>query len=262
MFWLQYGMEPYGPLERTDLAPINLNELLGRWPRTVPERIDRTLCNLARLSRRAGDDIGVDYKKDTSLAFAETSGELDFMFQALVGYGFLKNGMVTGAGRSAALTPEGWARFEKLTRGVSAPENLVFVAMWFGGEHDDKEKMNAAFNQAMKPAIEKAGYRAVRVDLVEHKDWIMDQVLGDIRLAPFVVADFTGNRNGVYFEAGFARGLGIPVIHTCRADHFDKAHFDTKQLNHVFWNTPEELHEKLYHRIVGSIGPGPYERTG
>jgi nucleoside 2-deoxyribosyltransferase len=88
----------------------------------------------------------------------------------------------------------------------------------------------------------------------------MDRVLGGIRLAPFVIADFTGHRNGVYLEAGFARGLGIPVIHTCLEDQLDEAHFDTKQLNHVLWSTPEELCLKLYHRIMSTIGQGPNPR--
>jgi hypothetical protein len=88
----------------------------------------------------------------------------------------------------------------------------------------------------------------------------MDKVFGDIRRAPFLVADFTEHRNGVYLEAGFARGLGIPVIHTCRKDHLDKTHFDTAQFNHVVWSTAEELKTKLFHRIIASIGEGPHPR--
>ena len=33
-----------------------------------------------------------------------------------------------------------------------------------------------------------------------------------------MVCDLTGYRGGVYFEAGFASGLGLPVIYTCRKD--------------------------------------------
>ena len=36
------------------------------------------------------------------------------------------------------------------------------------------------------------------------------------------------------------------------------AHFDTAQLNHVLWDTPKDLQTKLYHRILGTIGQGPY----
>ena len=259
-FWLQYVMAPYGPLNRTDLAPIDLNELLARWPRTVPERIDRTLCNLARLSPIGGHELSIE-NADTALAFASSSGEVQYTIEALRDLGFLKSYAQSTKGFGVFVTPEGWAHFEKLTKGSSAPENPVFVAMRFGGT-EEKSNMDAAFQQAIQPAIEQAGYRATRVDLSEHNDWIMDKVLGDIRTAPFVVADFTGNRNGVYFEAGFARGLGIRVIHTCREEHLDQAHFDTKQLNHVVWQTPADLRKKLFHRIVGSIGQGPHTPPG
>ena len=37
----------------------------------------------------------------------------------------------------------------------------------------------------------------------------------------------------VYFEVGFTKGLGIPVIWTCREDDFDDLLFDTKQYNHI-----------------------------
>ena len=70
-----------------------------------------------------------------------------------------------------------------------------------------------------------------------------------IRAAPFVVADFTGNRNGVYFEAGYARAIGNTVIHTCRTKHFAKAHFDIKQINTLTWDEPEDLFKKLVKRL-------------
>jgi hypothetical protein len=255
-------MDPYGPLDwGGQLAPIDLNELLRRWPRTVSERIDRTLCNLARLSPNAGHRVQID-DSDTSLAFSETAEEADYVRRSLIDQKLLDHHQRNAIASSLSvwLTPTGWARFEELTRGGSSPHNPVFVAMWFG-EPDQSKAMNDLYSRAIQPAIEQAGYRATRSDLSEHNDWIMDKVLGDIRLSPFVVADFTEHRNGVYMEAGFARGLGIRVIHTCRKDHIGKAHFDTAQLNHVVWESEEELRNKLYHRIVGTIGRGPHPQS-
>jgi len=259
-FWLQYGSGPYGPFEWQDaLAPIGVDELLARWPRTVPERIERTLCNLARRSPTAGYDVDVP-PDDTAFAFAQTPDEAQYHINALVASGLLNGKFVFRSQPSNfSLTPKGWSRFEELTHGTSAPENPVFVAMWFGGT-EEKSNMDEAYSQAIELAVTEAGYKVTRVDLVEHNDWIMDQVLGDIRLAPFVVADFTGNRGGVYLEAGFARGLGIPVIHTCREKDFKGAHFDIQQINTINWTTPEELRKKLYHRILGTIGQGPHPR--
>lgn len=255
-FWLRDGMDAYGPLERTDLAPIDLSELLTRWPRTVPERIDRTLCNLARLSPTGGHQVEFN-NEDTAIAFAENRHELHFNISNLINYRFLQQVSQHSKGWAVIVTPEGWARFEMLTHGASAPENPVFVAMWYG-DQDTKAKMDELFQNGIEPAIHQAGYDVTRVDLSQHNDWIMDKVLGDIRLAPFVVADFTGHRNGVYFEAAFARGLGIPVIHTCERGDFGKAHFDTVQLNHVLWDTPEDLRTSLHYRIVRTVGKGPH----
>ena len=64
---------------------------------------------------------------------------------------------------------------------------------------------------------------------------INDKILADISRAQFVVADFTHHPNGVYFEAGFALGLGKLVIWRCRLDEFrpDRVHFDTQPYNHI-----------------------------
>jgi hypothetical protein len=50
-------------------------------------------------------------------------------------------------------------------------------------------------------------------------------MISQIRRSKFLIADFTGHRGGVYFEAGYAMGLGLPVFWTCRRDDLDKLHF-------------------------------------
>jgi nucleoside 2-deoxyribosyltransferase len=90
---------------------------------------------------------------------------------------------------------------------------------------------------------------------VATNEGITDRILSEIRLAQFVVADFTGQRRGVYFEAGFARGLGRDVIWTCRRSALSKVHFDTKHLGHVVWDTAEDLRTKLTESIRANIIP-------
>ena len=45
--WVQFKKDQSGRLRSVNLATIHVDELLARWPRTVPERIDRTLRNSA-----------------------------------------------------------------------------------------------------------------------------------------------------------------------------------------------------------------------
>ncbi len=83
--------------------------------------------------------------------------------------------------------------------------------MWF-----DKG-MDSAWEDGFKKALVDTGYKnPLRIDLSEHNEKICDRILAEIRKSSLVVADFTGQRSGVFFEAGFALGLGIPVIWCCK----------------------------------------------
>jgi len=261
--WLQLFRRPYWPVQADEpLVQLHIDEFLARWPKGVGETLDRILCNLGRSPSSPGMPYRLgprDFSADNCLPalFAQMAHEAKYYLQALAEQGLILD---YPAQQEVLLTPAGWARIEELQRGRSSPQKPAFVAMWFGDNEraETTAFMADVYEQHLKPAIEKAGYRAERADLMPHNDFVMDKVLGMIRVAPFVVADFTGNRNGVYFEAGFARGREIHVIHSCRRSHFEQAHFDIKQINTIVWDTPEQLAEALYHRIVGTLGPGPF----
>ena len=71
------------------------------------------------------------------------------------------------------------------------------------------------------------------------------------------MADVTEQRRGVYFEAGYAIGIGLPVKWCIRKDDLTIVHFDTRQYNHVVWESIQELKEKLYDIICAVIGSKP-----
>jgi nucleoside 2-deoxyribosyltransferase len=112
---------------------------------------------------------------------------------------------------------------------------------------------------AIEKAIQISGYEALRIDRKEHNNKIDDEIVAGIRRSKFLVADFTGHRGGVYFEAGFASGLGIPVIWLCREDALKDLHFDTRQYNHISWTEDKltELTNALQKRIEAILGRGP-----
>ncbi len=123
--------------------------------------------------------------------------------------------------------------------------------MWF-----DKS-MQSAFGDGIRPAIEDAGYTPLRIDQKEHANKIDDEIIAEIRKSKFLVADLTGNRGGVYYEAGFAYGLGLTVIYCCREDALKDVHFDIRQFNTIVWREPSELRTALKTRIEAILGHGP-----
>ncbi len=232
---------------------ISVDELLHTWPTTLSERVDRGLCNLINHSMGAGYTIEYDPEKWDLLA--DDTNVSGFVLQMMRERDWVE---VTEDGeyrKTLLIRPNGWARFEELARSTR-PENPVFVAMWFGGK-DKRDTMSHLYERSIEPAIEAAGFRAKRSDTDEHNEPIMDRIIEDIRKCPFLVAELSDDNNGVYYEAGFARGLGKEVIHCSRENH--RPHFDVSGINLVKWKDDEHLQRRLRDRILGVMGSGPFE---
>jgi hypothetical protein len=151
------------------------------------------------------------------------------------------------------------SNIKMLAKGLLAAEALNaqgsnssqgFVAMSF----DDS--LREAWVSGFDPAIRSAGYQPMRIDAKEYVGGITDEIMAEIRRSRFVVADYTGQKNGVYFEAGFALRLGLIVIPTCQADEVASLHFDIRHLNTLTWNDPAELSNLLANRIRAVLGAG------
>lgn len=136
----------------------------------------------------------------------------------------------------------------------------AFVAMWL----DDS--MKPMYEEAIEPAIREAGYRPMLISQKEHINKIEDEIIAEIKRSRFVVADFTHNtrqgvRGSVYYEAGFAHGLGLPVIFATRQNQVKKLHFDTNHYPHITWTSYEDLRNQLTTRILAVIGEGPLRQV-
>ena len=156
------------------------------------------------------------------------------------------DGLLSRSGDAFQLTMKGWEAVSPLSRG--GIPGVGFVAMSFD------PSLDAAYDNGIRAAIkDDCGLEPYRVDRTHHNEKIDDHILASIRRAQFVVADFTLQRPGVYFEAGFGLALGRIVIWTCREDDLGNLHFDTRQYNHIKWNTPADLRAKLADRIRATV---------
>ncbi|HEU0077393.1 MAG TPA: hypothetical protein VFQ76_07070 [Longimicrobiaceae bacterium] len=216
-------------------------------PRGVTERIDRLLLNLARRSGFGGEYLEGDKELDYPLGYCAGLQELDFFLRHLDAAGLVTGEMFGSPVYGAALTVAGWARVQELER-PNTETRQCFVAMSFAPE------MDGVFERGIAPAVEEAGYRPLVLSRQEHADQVNERIVLELNRSRFVVADFTGQRENVYFEAGYALGQGKPVIWTCRASEEDALHFDTRQYNYIFWDDEAELRERLYTRIKTMLG--------
>ena len=212
---------------RLRLETSNLSQLLETMPRlaTPIDNMDRLVLMLSKRQQRSDKGVKLDVRADYPLAFAHDGEELKHLFQILSQQGLVVFNLHDFEAR-AYLTPKGWERVLELQR-THRDSNQAFVAMSFAKELD------SAWEEGFSPALKSTGFDPYRVDRDQFNDKIDDHIVAEIRRSVLLVADFTGHRGGVYFEAGSAMGLGIPVIWTCRSDELEKAHFDTRQYNHI-----------------------------
>lgn len=225
---------------------------------SIGDRLDRALLKLTERCRFGGERLELSSGTDTPDLHARTVEEFKWMIRTLREQGLL----ATNPSESfmpVEVTSAGWARVEVLRR---THGNTVFVAMWFPPErHAFHEVLTRAYGDAIEPAIVHCKCEPVRIDRKLHVGKICEEVLLDIRRARAVIADFTGQRPNVYFEAGFARSRNIPVVWTCHADDFDgdddgkHVHFDVRQHNFLVWSSPEELGERLPKLLEAVLNP-------
>lgn len=217
---------------------------------------EKLLIFLRALERRTpypGRKVHIVPEFDFPLAWCSATDEFEYIIRALMARALVALDQLTDPKDSFSLeltiTPAGWAFLDEANK-ASVLTNQVFVAMSFAAE------MNSAWKLGIEPAIRGAKFQPYRVDVEPHLDRIDNKIITEIKNSRFVVADVTMQRPGVYFEAGFAVGLGIPVFWCVRQDDLKNVHFDTRQYNHIVWTTEQELAQQLQIFISAIIGRG------
>ncbi len=149
------------------------------------------------------------------------------------------------------LTVDGWTRYGELLSSVVRGKT-VLMAMKFGDE-----ELDAVVETCFRPAVAQAGFQLMSFADTQPAGLIDDQLRVALRTSRFVVADITHRNLGAYWEAGFAEGLGRPVIYTCRKAEWDRgeAHFDTNHLRTIVWEAGslEEAGAKLTAMIRATL---------
>jgi nucleoside 2-deoxyribosyltransferase len=212
----------------------------------VPEKQNALLSDIAARSKHPGATVQLQ-ALDCIVVDAEPGKELTYHLQSLVARDLLQE-----RGRhEMVITAHGWEHIEKLRNPISGNRSDIFVAMSFSDE------LRSAWEAGIRPGVIAAGYQAKRVDSDAHNDKIDDRIIAGIRSSYATIVDVTTQNAGAYFEAGFALGLGRPVVWTVRQDDISRLHFDTRQFNHLVWTDPADLSTKLTTHLLAVFGRGP-----
>jgi len=256
--------EPYPKITPDDCKRLASS---GGAPIDVTEQISNFLLILAKATKFIGARTNREHVEHWARRTFLPSGEHFKEFAGEIASRQLVHQQYTSEDNSVILklTIYGWEEVRKI-KSQKGEGTQAFVAMWFHDAMDD------VFDNGFYPALDSVGYHPYRVDRAAHQNRIDDEIMAQIRKSRVLVCDVTGERGGVYFEAGFALGLGIPVIWCCNSSWSirlqkdqhpfddaepifqlskwtDRRHFDTAHFAHIFWDDIEDLKKKLVLRI-------------
>jgi hypothetical protein len=262
----------------------DLKKIIGQYTPLDPiAKMDNALINIAKASNYVGQIKNILSTIDYPYYHCLNDIELSFVLEFLYNEKLINCQTNTFSESDIYITAKGYQRLREIAK-PGRDSKKCFVAIWFTPEMDE------VYEKAIKPAIEfkengKAlpRFEAVKIDNVEHINDINDEIIAQIRRSRFMICDLTGYRGGIYFEAGFAYGLGLDVIYTCREDWckeeilkdengkevkflYDKnkkeipikkegVHFDLAHRNRIEWSQGklEDFRKKLQDRIQAII---------
>ena len=107
----------------------------------------------------------------------------------------------------------------------------------------NRETLEDIVENVFREAVAQTGFELFVLRDHPKAGLIDDRLRVEIRAARFLIADLTHGNKGAYWEAGYAEGLGKPVIYTWEKKVFEdstsKPHFDANHHQTVLWDSGE-----------------------
>jgi hypothetical protein len=230
-------------MQRPNRPPLLTTDLIQRFIKTplpsVFEQANNLIVWLGSNGKGPGETEWIEPRTHQFVIGSKTGQGFGLVVAHLFDTGYIAGNQSQAIGEPgrahATLSFSGWDHFYKLQAGQTESRN-AFMAMKFGDA-----ALDAIVDDFFRPAVAKTGFVLTRLDDQPKAGLIDDRLRVEIRKARFLIADLTHDNLGAYWEAGFAEGLGKPVIYTCQRAKFDQAktHFDTNHHLTVIWDAAE-----------------------
>ena len=236
-----------GECRLLDFDEQQMSDIIEQYKKkSLEDKVDNFIKYLMKKTEYFGQEIEIHFTTDYPITYSKNVTEFENIFSHVKQQEFIECDMTKNEVQYPKLSVKGWEKYEEIKQ--SGPlSSKCFVAM------SCRDDLRDAYDKGIKKAVEEAGYQPIFIEREEHNEKICDLIISKIRECKFLVADVTGQRQNVYYEAGFAHGLDRQVIWTCKKDDIENAHFDTRQYNHILWESPEDLRKKLLNRIKATV---------
>jgi len=125
----------------------------------------------------------------------------------------------------------------------SVRKNYAFVAMSIDPTNAELEDIL----DAIKEGAHRCGIQAERIDEDQTNERITDRILKAIDNAEYIIVDLTNSRPNVFYEAGYAQGIGKTPVYIAKLG--TRLEFDLKDYPIIFFKNMKQLKDNLESRL-------------
>ncbi len=216
------------------------------------EQVENLVIYLAE-TLRPGDQVHISRKNFQAVVGAVGPVGFGWVVKSAHDIGWIQGGSYSDADDSyglseGSLTIGGWKWYNEIGRHKNS--TIAVMAMPYG-----KEPLTSIVDDYFRPAVKQTGFDLVRLDDQPKAGIIDNRLRVEIRRSRFLMSDITHDNHGAIWEAGFAEGLGRPVIYTCEAGKLKGKHFDIRNCQMVPWEEkkPEDAADMLKATIRNTL---------
>ncbi|MBW7473130.1 MarR family transcriptional regulator [Paenibacillus oenotherae] len=205
-------------------------------PTTIEEKSQRLLQYLFKRSRGPLEPVVIhQLSQSYNLTYSPNLQELIYIIEKL-----REEEYVERVGATFKLTESGWKEASMIAGGKRLQPCVVIVA--------DDEQWRQEWSEKVVPMIEQCGY-TVRMADNPQNDAEGDGIMQLIAESKLIIADLTGQDQEIYFAAGYALGLQIPLLCTVNKSDAEQLPLHSKEINPIIWGGTEELTAILEQRL-------------
>ncbi|QAY65991.1 hypothetical protein [Paenibacillus protaetiae] len=206
----------------------------GRCPQTVEDKGDKLLHYLYRQTNgQAAPVVMHKLAESYNITYSMNLQELIYIVEQLK-----EGGLLERAGSTFTLTDKGKLRAEATINGKRLKPCTVLLP----------DELEQEWASEVLPKVHQCGYAPQVMDMASAE--------GDSELhlssSKLVIAELTGNLPSVYWTAGYAEGLHIPVIWTVHRSAAGSASNGISHIRPIVWEDASQLGALLQQRILAS----------
>jgi len=230
-----------------------VNSIIKNPRPSLPEQADNYVRWIGDNVKVGGQYTVVEELAIQAIIGSATKEEFELVSGHLRDAKLIDHKSETGVWRKVTLSFAGWERYREL-KSATSDSRKAFMAMQY-----NEKQLDDIVENVFRGAVRQTGF-----DLFILRDnpvagLIDDRLRVGIRTSRFLIADLTHRNAGAYWEAGYAEGLGKPVIYTCEKRVFEdpksKPHFDTNHHLTILWDSekPDDVAKELKATIRATL---------